>query len=151
MAGKPTAVPTAAILIVAVFLLITFWRTNLETPSYSGVTQNDSKSAAAANEAVAAPEPVTVTVTVTAAAPEPTAQEEKLVTVPNTPAEQAVIAPKAHALQQGKQRYIFVDLGANGADSLETFLQTPTAKFKYNFPTPPWATHDDAGMRYLPP
>ncbi|KAG0043823.1 hypothetical protein BGZ83_011000 [Gryganskiella cystojenkinii] len=41
-------------------------------------------------------------------------------------------------------RYIFVDLGANGADSLETFLQSFNAKFSYSFPKPSWANHEDA-------
>jgi hypothetical protein len=44
-----------------------------------------------------------------------------------------------------KPRYIFVDLGANGADSLEVFLQHEKTKFKYDFPRPEWATHDQAG------
>ncbi|KAK2034740.1 FkbM family methyltransferase [Colletotrichum zoysiae] len=43
-----------------------------------------------------------------------------------------------------KPRYIFVDLGANRADSLEAFLQHPNAKFEYDFPSPPWATHEQA-------
>ncbi|KYK59647.1 FkbM family methyltransferase [Drechmeria coniospora] len=43
-----------------------------------------------------------------------------------------------------KRRYIFVDLGANNADSLETFLQHDGAKFAYNFPRPDWATHEQA-------
>ena len=42
-------------------------------------------------------------------------------------------------------RYIFVDLGANRADSLEVFLQHENAKFKYDFPRPEWATHEQAG------
>ncbi|KAJ6789013.1 hypothetical protein PWT90_10840 [Aphanocladium album] len=151
MAGKPNVVPTAAILIVAVFLLITFWRNNLEMPSYGHSNENGSTTTVQKSGGQM-PEPVTVTVTVTAAAAaaEPTAAgEEKLVAAPNTPVEQVPIAPKAAAAaavaaQQDQPRYIFVDLGANGADSLETFLQTPSAKFKYNFPTPPWATHDEA-------
>ena len=44
-----------------------------------------------------------------------------------------------------KPRYIFVDLGANGADSLEVFLQHEKTKFQYDFPRPEWATHDQAG------
>ena len=44
-----------------------------------------------------------------------------------------------------KPRYIFVDLGANGADSLEAFLQKERTKFQYDFPRPDWATHDQAG------
>ncbi|KAF9934078.1 hypothetical protein BGZ67_004008 [Mortierella alpina] len=45
---------------------------------------------------------------------------------------------------RGKPRYIFVDLGANRADSLEVFLQNPGAKFQYDFPRPSWATHEEA-------
>ncbi|KZL87986.1 family methyltransferase, partial [Colletotrichum incanum] len=45
-----------------------------------------------------------------------------------------------------KPRYIFVDLGANRADSLEAFLQHEHAKFEYDFPSPSWATHDDADI-----
>jgi hypothetical protein len=44
-----------------------------------------------------------------------------------------------------KPRYIFVDLGANRADSLEAFLKHQNAKFQYDFPRPDWATHDQAG------
>ena len=44
-----------------------------------------------------------------------------------------------------KPRYIFVDLGANSADSLEVFLKHENAKFEYDFPRPDWATHDQAG------
>lgn len=44
-----------------------------------------------------------------------------------------------------KPRYIFVDLGANAADSLEAFLKHPNAKFEYDFPAPKWAKHEDAG------
>ena len=44
-----------------------------------------------------------------------------------------------------KPRYIFIDLGANGADSLEVFLQHEESKFQYDFPRPEWATHDKAG------
>ncbi|KAK2010242.1 FkbM family methyltransferase [Colletotrichum eremochloae] len=43
-----------------------------------------------------------------------------------------------------KPRYIFVDLGANRADSLEAFLQHPNSKFEYDYPSPPWATHEEA-------
>ncbi|KAK1976603.1 FkbM family methyltransferase [Colletotrichum cereale] len=43
-----------------------------------------------------------------------------------------------------KPRYIFVDLGANRADSLEAFLQHPNAKFQFDFPRPSWATHEEA-------
>lgn len=49
------------------------------------------------------------------------------------------------ASDPGKPRYIFVDLGANRADSLEAFLQHPGAKFEYDFPKPDWASHEDAG------
>jgi len=45
-----------------------------------------------------------------------------------------------------KPRYIFVDLGANGADSFEAFLQNPGAKFSYDYPRPTWARHEDAGQ-----
>ncbi|EFQ33972.1 FkbM family methyltransferase [Colletotrichum graminicola] len=50
------------------------------------------------------------------------------------------------ALYRGasKPRYIFVDLGANRADSLEAFLQHPGAKFEFDFPRPSWATHEQA-------
>ncbi|KYG41727.1 hypothetical protein M433DRAFT_137810, partial [Acidomyces richmondensis BFW] len=41
-------------------------------------------------------------------------------------------------------RYIFVDLGANRADSLETFLGHKDVKFAYDFPHPEWAMHDEA-------
>ena len=44
-----------------------------------------------------------------------------------------------------KPRYIFVDLGANSADSLEVFLKHEGAKFQYDFPRPDWATYDQAG------
>jgi len=44
-----------------------------------------------------------------------------------------------------KPRYIFVDLGANSADSLDVFLNREDAKFKFDFPRPDWATHDQAG------
>lgn len=46
-----------------------------------------------------------------------------------------------------KPRYIFVDLGANRADSLEAFLQHEGAKFEYDFPSPTWAGHEDAGKQ----
>lgn len=46
-----------------------------------------------------------------------------------------------------KPRYIFVDLGANRADSLEAFLQHEGAKFEYDFPAPTWAGHEDAGKQ----
>ncbi|KAF9953377.1 hypothetical protein BGZ70_000265 [Mortierella alpina] len=62
------------------------------------------------------------------------------------------VSPPSHELaassssQQspGKRRYIFVDLGANRADSLEVFLKNPNAKFAYDFPRPSWATHEEA-------
>ena len=34
-------------------------------------------------------------------------------------------------------RYVFVDLGANRADTLKVFLDRPDAKFKYKFAAPP--------------
>lgn len=34
-------------------------------------------------------------------------------------------------------RYVFVDLGANRADTLKVFLGRPDAKFKYKFAAPP--------------
>ncbi|KAF9983140.1 hypothetical protein BGZ65_002127 [Modicella reniformis] len=43
-----------------------------------------------------------------------------------------------------KPRYIFIDLGANRADSFEVFLKHPGAKFTYDFPRPEWATHEQA-------
>ncbi|KAF9335629.1 hypothetical protein BG006_011054 [Podila minutissima] len=61
--------------------------------------------------------------------------------------------PQQHQLAQeqgkqkftrGKPRYIFVDLGANKADTLEVFLNQPGAKFRYNYPRPEWATHEEA-------
>ncbi|CAO3569220.1 unnamed protein product [Mortierella alpina] len=61
------------------------------------------------------------------------------------------VSPPSHDLsasssQQSpsKRRYIFVDLGANRADSLEVFLKNPNAKFDYDFPRPSWATHEEA-------
>ncbi|KAG0041889.1 hypothetical protein BGZ83_001191 [Gryganskiella cystojenkinii] len=51
---------------------------------------------------------------------------------------------QAQAPAPDKPRYIFVDLGANGADSLEAFLEEPKAKFHYDYPSPTWATHRDA-------
>jgi hypothetical protein len=44
-----------------------------------------------------------------------------------------------------KPRYIFVDLGANAADSLEVFLRHDHAKYVYDFPRPDWATYEQAG------
>ncbi|KAG0000776.1 hypothetical protein BGZ65_004069, partial [Modicella reniformis] len=43
-----------------------------------------------------------------------------------------------------KPRYIFVDLGANRADSLEAFLQVTGAKYHYFYPRPEWASHAQA-------
>ncbi|KAF9900022.1 hypothetical protein EC991_008019 [Linnemannia zychae] len=45
-----------------------------------------------------------------------------------------------------KPRYIFIDLGANGGDSLEVFLQNDDSKFKYSFPKPEWATYEQADI-----
>lgn len=44
-------------------------------------------------------------------------------------------------------RYVFVDLGANRADSLEVFLGHDGAKWQQEFPRPEWATYADAGMQ----
>jgi hypothetical protein len=44
-----------------------------------------------------------------------------------------------------RPRFVFVDLGANRADSLEAFLQVPDSKFSYTFPRPDWAAYEDAG------
>jgi hypothetical protein len=44
-----------------------------------------------------------------------------------------------------KPRYVFVDLGANAADSLEAFLRHEHAKFQYEYPRPEWATYEQAG------
>ncbi|KAG0303623.1 hypothetical protein BGZ98_006461 [Dissophora globulifera] len=43
-----------------------------------------------------------------------------------------------------KPRFIFVDLGANRADSLQVFMQHPEAKFKYDYPRPEWASYKNA-------
>ncbi|KAG0259528.1 hypothetical protein BG011_002576 [Mortierella polycephala] len=51
---------------------------------------------------------------------------------------------RATQLPESKPRYIFVDLGANRADSLEAFLQHQGAKFSHTFPRPEWASYDDA-------
>ncbi|TPX32751.1 hypothetical protein SmJEL517_g04251 [Synchytrium microbalum] len=40
------------------------------------------------------------------------------------------------------RRCVFLDLGANRADTLKVFLKEPDAKFKYDFPVPFWATHE---------
>lgn len=61
-----------------------------------------------------------------------------------SPPSQASGDSNALSANPGKQRYIFVDLGANRADSLEVFLKHP-AKFEYDFPRPSWATHEEAG------
>ncbi|KHN94100.1 uncharacterized protein MAM_08030 [Metarhizium album ARSEF 1941] len=45
-----------------------------------------------------------------------------------------------------RPRYVFVDLGANRADSLDIFLQRREAKFQYEFPRPEWARHDEADI-----
>ncbi|ATY63111.1 family methyltransferase [Cordyceps militaris] len=135
MAAKSNAVPTAAVLIVALFLLITFWRNNLDGQ------QHASSSAAPLRSGAGQEEPATVTVTVTAPAADATGGA---LLTQNTPAEQVPMTPKAAMAKESRPRYIFVDLGANSADSLETFLETPAAKFKYDFPSPPWATHDEA-------
>ncbi|KAG0651315.1 Molybdate transporter [Hyphodiscus hymeniophilus] len=47
---------------------------------------------------------------------------------------------------RGDARYIFVDLGANRGDSLEVFLGSEDAKFKYDFPRPEWATYKQADI-----
>ena len=44
-----------------------------------------------------------------------------------------------------KPRFIFVDLGANRADTLEVFLKHEGAKFSFDFPRPDWATYEEAG------
>ncbi|KAF8935736.1 FkbM family methyltransferase [Dissophora ornata] len=44
----------------------------------------------------------------------------------------------------GKPRFIFVDLGANRADSLDVFMQQADTKFKFDFPRPEWATYEQA-------
>lgn len=49
-----------------------------------------------------------------------------------------------------KPRFVFVDLGANRADSLEAFLKVPNSKFQYNYPRPSWARHQDAGKSTSP-
>ncbi|KAF9272960.1 hypothetical protein BGZ68_001957 [Mortierella alpina] len=60
-----------------------------------------------------------------------------------SPPSQASNDSNALSANPGKPRYIFVDLGANRADSLEVFLKHP-AKFEYDFPRPSWATHEEA-------
>jgi len=49
-----------------------------------------------------------------------------------------------HNNNRHKPRYIFVDLGANSADSLAVFLKQENAKFQFDFPRPDWATYDQA-------
>lgn len=44
-----------------------------------------------------------------------------------------------------RPRFIFVDLGANRADSLDAFLGKTDAKFQFEFPRPDWARYDQAG------
>ncbi|KAG0237099.1 hypothetical protein BGW41_000267 [Actinomortierella wolfii] len=44
----------------------------------------------------------------------------------------------------GKPRFIFVDLGANRADSMDVFLKRPGTKFNYDYPKPDWARYEDA-------
>lgn len=50
-----------------------------------------------------------------------------------------------HSQIAKKPRYIFIDIGANSADTLEVFLKHENAKFEYDFPRPDWATYDQAG------
>ncbi|KAG0208705.1 hypothetical protein BGX28_000403, partial [Mortierella sp. GBA30] len=45
--------------------------------------------------------------------------------------------------QADKRRYIFVDLGANGADTLDVFLKHPGARYQYDYPRPEWATYEE--------
>lgn len=130
MVSKGNIFPTIAIVTVAAFLLITFWRNNLTGSSYN-YTNEGEKSAAKGSSGHTAQ--VTVTVT---AGPEPTSAVQKA---------------SGDSSKMDKPRFIFVDLGANGADSLETFLQHPEAKFKYEFPSPSWATHEEAGKLTTPP
>jgi hypothetical protein len=90
MAAKASLVPTFAVFTVALFLLITFFRTNIVP--YHDIVQLGRK-----------------------------------------------------GRDSYSPRYIFVDLGANGADSLEAFLQNEGSKFQFNFPRPSWAEHNQAG------
>ncbi|GJJ73022.1 hypothetical protein EMPS_05380 [Entomortierella parvispora] len=43
-----------------------------------------------------------------------------------------------------KPRFVFVDLGANRADSMEAFLKISNSKFQFDYPRPAWAKHEDA-------
>ncbi|KAM3525728.1 hypothetical protein NHJ13051_003814 [Beauveria bassiana] len=120
MAAKSNAVPMAVVLIVAIFLLFTFWQNNLSVQygpfnpaNRNGVAED------AGQEPEPESEPVTVTVTVMAPAAESTAG--------GTLVEQDT--PAVAVAKESKPR---------------RFLETPEAKFKYNFPAPQWATHDDA-------
>lgn len=45
-----------------------------------------------------------------------------------------------------KPRYIFVDLGANSADTLAVFLKEKDAKFQFDFPKPSWASYKQADI-----
>ncbi|KAF8929964.1 hypothetical protein EDD21DRAFT_382568 [Dissophora ornata] len=54
---------------------------------------------------------------------------------------QTILRPKDRG---AKPRFIFVDLGAKGADTLDVFMQRPGAKFKFDFPRPEWATYEQA-------
>ncbi|KAF9974151.1 hypothetical protein BGZ73_002489 [Actinomortierella ambigua] len=51
---------------------------------------------------------------------------------------------RGRGVNHSKPRYIFVDLGANRADSMEAFLKKPNAKFQYDYPKPSWANYEDA-------
>ncbi|KAM3539095.1 hypothetical protein ARSEF1564_007984 [Beauveria bassiana] len=122
MAAKSNAVPMAVVLIVAIFLLVTFWQNNLSVQyrpfnpaNRHGVAED------AGQEPEPESEPVTVTVTVTVTAP---AAES---TAGGTLVEQDT--PAVAVAKESKPR---------------RFLETPEAKFKYDFPAPQWATHDDA-------
>lgn len=57
----------------------------------------------------------------------------------------SAIGSKQSVTGDVKPRFIFVDLGANAADSLEVFLRHEGAKYEYEFPRPEWATYDQAG------
>ena len=43
-----------------------------------------------------------------------------------------------------KPRYVFIDLGANKADSLRVFLKEPKTKYVYDYPKPDNMEYDDA-------
>lgn len=49
------------------------------------------------------------------------------------------VPPPRLARHNKKPRYIFVDLGANSADSLEVVVTHEDAKFEYDFLCPDWA------------